>query len=133
MGIVVVQAEGVTPVTKVGLMHEPVGGDEQVFRAVTVGKQATGRTPGEAIDALSSQLTDDESETLIVVRNMGPDRFFSASERERLERLMASWRAARDAGVSPPPEEQAELESLIDAEVRAAAERAEPIGRELGS
>ncbi len=119
--------------TKVGLIHEAVGGDEQAFRAVTAGKQATGRTAGEAIDALASQPTDDESETLIVVRNMGPDRFFSASERERLERLMASWRVARDAGVSLPPEEQAELETLIDAEVRAAAERAAALGRELGS
>ena len=33
---------------------------------------------------------------------------------------MARWRAARDAGNVLPPAEQAELDNLVDAEVRAA-------------
>lgn len=119
--------------TKIGLIQEPIGGDELAFRAVTVGKQATGRTAGEAIDALASQLTADESDTLIVVRSMCPDQFFTATQRKRLEQLMASWRSARDAGESLPREEQSELEMLIEAEVRAAADRAMTLGRELDS
>ncbi len=119
--------------TKVGVIQIPVGGDELAFRAVTLGKQATGRTAGEAIDALASQLTADEGNTLIVVRNICPDQFFSATQRKRLEELMASWRSARDAGNFLPPEEQSELEMLIEAEVRAAADRAMTLGRELGS
>ena len=46
---------------------------------------------------------------------------------------MKSWRSARDAGRPLSPEEQSELETLIDAELRAAADRAMALGRELGS
>lgn len=119
--------------TKVGLVQEAVGGDEFAFRAVTVRNQATGRTAGEALDALTSQLTANESDTLIIVRNLTPDQFFTAAQRQRLEQLMTSWRSARDAGTCLPAEEQSELESLIDTELRAAADRARALGRELGS
>jgi hypothetical protein len=46
---------------------------------------------------------------------------------------MASWRSARDAGTSLPADERSELERLIDAEVRAATQRAVALGSELGS
>lgn len=36
------------------------------YRAVTADKESTGRTAGEALDALTSQLTDDESGTLVI-------------------------------------------------------------------
>jgi hypothetical protein len=77
-----------------------------------------------ALDALTSQLFDEERDSLIIVRNLGPDRFFTAEQRRRLEHLMADWRSSRDAGRSLPADEQAELEQLIDAELRAATERA---------
>ena len=44
---------------------------------------------------------------------------------------MARWRQARDAGVGLAPEEPAELERLVDAELRAAAERATAISQDL--
>jgi hypothetical protein len=37
---------------------------------------------------------------------------------------MSRWRLARDAGKELPPHEQAELKSLVDAEVLASGERA---------
>jgi hypothetical protein len=37
---------------------------------------------------------------------------------------MAKWRLARDAGVRLSPEDQAELEGLVDAELRGSGERA---------
>lgn len=43
---------------------------------------------------------------------------------------MARWRLARDAGLRLAPDVQAELDSLVDAELRAATERAAAIGRE---
>ena len=52
------------------------------------------------------------------------DEFFTADQRRRLEDLMARWRAARDAGLSLPADEQAELEALARAEVEAAGRRA---------
>ena len=101
------------------------------FRAVAGGNQAMGRTAGEALDALTPRLADVDADTLIIVRNLGPDRFFDARQQERLEELMSRWCAARDASQTLSPEDQAELEGLIDAELRAATERAAAIRRDL--
>jgi hypothetical protein len=117
--------------TKVALYREDVGSDEMAFRALTARNQAVGRTPGEALDALTTQLGDEEADTLIIVRNLGPDRFFTREQQQRLEQLMAGWRGARGGGNPLSTEEQAELEHLVDAEVRAATERAAALGREL--
>lgn len=59
-----------------------------------------------------------------------PDRFFTTEQQQRLAELMTRWRAARDRQTSFSPEEQAELESLVAAEVRASADRA---AAEVGS
>ncbi|HWG41618.1 MAG TPA: hypothetical protein VN688_02450 [Gemmataceae bacterium] len=37
--------------------------------------------------------------------------------------LLARWRAARDAGTPLPSQEQAELDALVEAELRAATKR----------
>ena len=44
---------------------------------------------------------------------------------------MARWREARDDNQHLPPEEQAELEQLIEAEMRAATRRSESAFAEL--
>jgi hypothetical protein len=111
------------------MYREDVGADEIVFRASTGRNQAMGRTPGEALNALAAQLRDEEADTLIVARSLSPDRFFAAEQRQRLEQPMAGWRAARDGGTPLCDEEQAELEYLVDAEVRAATERAAALQR----
>ncbi len=116
--------------TRVALLKD-INGMDQTFRAVAGGNQAMGRTAGEALDALTASLPDEEADTLIIVRNLGPDRYFNARQHERLEELMSRWRAARDASETLPLEDQAELESLIDAELRAATERAAAIRRDL--
>ncbi len=117
--------------TKVALFREGAGAEGMAFRAVTVRNQAMGRTAGEALDALTSQLSDEERDTLIIIRNLAPDRFFTSEQRRRLEPLMADWRSERDAGRSLPLHVQTELEQLIDAELRAAAERAAAMSHEL--
>jgi hypothetical protein len=117
--------------TRVALFQEGAGAEEMAFRAVTVHRQAMGRTAGEALDAWTSQLPPEESDALIIVRNLGPDRFFTTERRRRLEQLMAGWRSARDARRSLPVDEQSELEQLVDAELRAATERAAAMSREL--
>lgn len=53
-----------------------------------------------------------------------PDRFFTEQQCQRLGGLMARWRDARNAHTHLSAEEQAELESLVEVEVRAAADRA---------
>jgi hypothetical protein len=116
--------------TKVALL-EDVDGIGPPFRAVAGGSQSMGRTAGEALDALTPRLADEGADTLIIVRNLRPDRFFTAQQQRRLAELMAKWRQARDAGVRLSPEDQAELESLVDAELRAATERAAAISQDL--
>ena len=54
---------------------------------------------------------------------MRPDELFTAAQQERMAELLARWRAARDAGTPLPPEEQAELDALVEAERRAACDR----------
>jgi hypothetical protein len=44
---------------------------------------------------------------------------------------MDQWRTARDSGSSLSNDEQAELECLIDTELRAAADRASTLAHEL--
>lgn len=101
------------------------------FRAVAGDKQSVGSTVGQALDALQSELGPAAETTLVVVQPMVADEFFPAARRERLAELMTRWRAARDAGTALPPDEQAELEALLKAEVEASAERAAALLRRL--
>ena len=92
------------------------------YRAITGDKESTGRTAGEALDALTSQLTDDESGTLVIVQNRKPDRFFDAKQQARLSELVEQ----REAGTLTP-EEASELEELVEVELNGARERAEAL------
>jgi hypothetical protein len=105
---------------------EPIG----PLQVVTVHNQAVGRTAGEALDGLTAQLPAAEVDTLIVIGSLGPDRFFTGEQRQRLAELMARWRSVRDEGKTLSDDEQSELANLIDTEVRAAAERAAAVHRE---
>lgn len=117
--------------TKVTVLREELEGREATFRAVGGHTQAAGRTAGEAVNALASRLPDDEAGTLILVRDLRPDRFFSAEQRQRLTDLMALWRTARDSGAILPDAEQSELQDLADAETEAATARAKEAWRDL--
>ncbi len=96
------------------------------YRAITGDKESTGRTAGEALDALASQLTEDESGTLVIVQNHKADRFFNTTQQARLIELMQQ----RECG-KLSPEEEGELESLIEAELDGARERTETLLRQL--
>lgn len=89
------------------------------YRALAGEKESTGRTAGEALDALTAQLADGESGTLVIVQNHKPDTFFNAAEQARLTELMR----LRAAGSLSPAERQ-ELESLVAAELDGARRRA---------
>jgi hypothetical protein len=109
----------------------PPGSPPTSYRAVAGKTQAVGKTAGEALVALTSQLPQTDSGTLIVVQYRRPDEFFTAEQQKRLEELMTRWRAARDAGDALPPQEQAELDALVEAELRGAAARAAALSRGL--
>ena len=92
------------------------------YRAFTGDKESTGRTAGEALDALASQLEEDESGTLVIVQNRKADRFFTTSQRTRLTELMQRRKAGNLS-----LEEENELESLVEAELNGARQRAETL------
>ena len=117
--------------TKVAILPEPTERGGPAFRAIAGAHQSLARTAGGALDALTAQLSKEESGTLVIVQNQQPDRFFSAAQQQRQAELMARWRAARDSGIVLPPDDQAELNSLNETEVRAAGERAAAVLKEL--
>ena len=117
--------------TRVTVLREDADADAATYRAVGGNAQAAGRTAGEAVDALAARLPEDIGGTLIIVRDLRPDHFFAAEQRQRLEELMGRWRAVRDAGGELPAEESDELQGLVDAEVEATAQRADEAWREL--
>jgi hypothetical protein len=122
--------EGST-MTTITIIPECPGSPPTKYRAVAGKAQATGKTAGEALDALTSQLAETEGGTLVVIQYRRPDEFFTAEQQDRLQELMTRWRAARDAGGALPPEEQAELDALVQAELRGAAARAAALNRKL--
>ena len=122
--------EGAT-MTRVTILREDAGPEEATYRAVGGSAQAAGRTAGEAIDALAARLPADAGETLLIVRDLRPDRFFPEDRRRRLEALMGLLHAARDRGEGLPAGELDELQGLVDAEVEATARRSEEAWREL--
>ena len=102
------------------------------YRAVAGDKQSQGKTAGEALDALTSQLPEDETGALIIVQSRRPDRFFSAEQQSRLAELMDYWRSARDKGEILPIDEQIELAALVEAELVASADLAAKLACEFG-
>ena len=97
---------------------------EPRYRAVAGDHEAVGKSAGEALDAVTAQLSDTESGALLVVRPAPTDAFFPEDRRARLEELMNDWRSARDSGVSLLPANQAELNQLVSEELEAARRRA---------
>ncbi len=89
------------------------------YRAFTGDKQGAGRTAGEALDALTSQLGDEENGTLIIVQHHRADEFFTDAQQTRLTELMQ-----RRGNGNLSTEEAAELEQLVEAELDGARRRA---------
>ena len=116
---------------KVAILSEPTDVGDIAYRAISGEQQTIGKTAGEALDALTKLLPDDETGTLVIVQNFRSDHFFTAEQHQRLEELMACWRAARDEGTLMSPDEQAELDALVEAEVHAATKRATALLKEL--
>ncbi len=61
----------------------------------------------------------------MIVPEPRPDRFFPPDKVWRLSELMTLWRAARDAGTTLSPHDQAQLQTLVDEELQATVLRAE--------
>jgi hypothetical protein len=89
------------------------------YRAVAGDKESTGRTAGEALDALTSQFEEEKGGAFIVIPKPRADQFFNAAQQQRLTELMQR----RDGG-NLSAEEESELENLVEAELNGARQRA---------
>lgn len=101
------------------------------YSAVAGDKHSLGATAGAALDALTAQLTPEDANTLVIIQKRQPDAFFTAAQQQRLAELMAGWRSTQRTGAAWSPQEQAELEALVEAELRASAARAAALADEL--
>ena len=117
--------------TKVAILPIPTGKGDVSYHAIAGDRQSHGRTAGEALDALTTQLSEDEASTLVVVQSLRPDHFFDSTRQQRLGELMERWHTDRDRGQTLPTDEQTELEALVEAELRAATARAATLADEL--
>ena len=116
--------------TKVAILPIPTEKGDLSYHAVAGERQSHGRTAGEALDALTAQLSEDEVSTLVIVQSLRPDRFFNAAQQQRLAKLMERWRTVRDKGETLPTDQQAELDVLAEAELSASADRAAALSDE---
>lgn len=109
--------------THVAILPVPDQQGRVSYHAVAGERRSAGRTAGEALDALTAQFPTD-GDTWIIVQRWRPGEFFSAEQQEQLAELMGQWRSARDRGEALPPDEQARLDTLVEAELLASAKRA---------
>jgi hypothetical protein len=119
--------------TRIAILAEPTEDGAFTFRAVSGERQSVGKTAGEALDGLTSQLSKDESGLLVVVQSQQPDRYFNAEQCERLAFLMNRWREARDQGGALSECEQSELDALVQTELQASADRTAELLRDVRS
>lgn len=117
--------------TRVAILTIPIENGGLSYYAMSGEKRSFGQTAGEALDSLTAQLAKEETGTLVIVQSQQPDRFFDAKQQQRLGNLMEQWRIKRDRHDLLPSEEQAELEDLVDQELRASAARAEAMLAEM--
>ena len=110
--------------TKISILPIPTDRGDLSYHAIAGTTYALGKTAGEALDALTAQLSEDDASTLIIMQSLRPDSFFTSDQQERLMVLMARWRTARDQGNTLPIDEQTKLEKLVEAELHASAARA---------
>jgi len=96
---------------------------EKSYRAIAGDKEWIGKTAGQALDGLTTQMGTTEFSALLIIQSFLPDAFFSAEQQRRLSELMTRWRTARDRGEIFPAEQQAELDTLVDIELKAATDR----------
>lgn len=114
----------------VSVASEANGSATTIYRARARGKEAYGDTVGQAIDRLPSDVAEGEGPLVVVVQSFRGDRFFTAEQQKRLIELREKANLAHESGGGLPQAEQAELDALIDAELRGATERSVEILRQ---
>ena len=117
--------------TTVTILPVPTKKGKRSYFAISGEKQSVGQTAGAALDALTQQLPERESNTVVIIQNQLPDEYFGEEQQKQLASLMERWRDARDRGESLPEKDQLVLDQLIEAELLASANRTKAISDQL--
>ena len=104
---------------------------EKSYRAIAGDRQSVGTTAGQALDGLTTLLGETNFSALLIIQSFNPDELFTAEQQKQLSELMNLWRAARDRGETLSSQQQAELESLVEAELKAATFRTSALVKQL--
>ena len=88
------------------------------FLAIAGKNRSTGRTAGEALDALIAQEGDKIESSTVLIQRFAPDAYFTQEQYDRMQTLLARR-------TTLTPEENEELDLLIDAELDATVARTE--------
>jgi pyruvate kinase len=111
----------------IAILPEPTA--ESLSYRATCGKhQATGQTPGQALDTLEAELattSTDSGETLVILQRFRPDDLFTAAQQQRLRELMDQFQATIAQGTQLAPTLQSELDILVEAELEANIQRSQ--------
>lgn len=118
--------------TTVAILPVTTSQGQVSYQAVSGCRIAVGTTAGAALDALTAEFPEVNTDSFVVIQRFRADDFFSSEQKQRLQALMSRWREARDTGGDWSRAEQAELEALVDVELAASARRAEETARGLG-
>jgi hypothetical protein len=119
----------------IAILPEPTA-DSLSYRATCGQHQATGQTPGQALDTLEAELattSTDSGETLVILQRFRPDDLFTAAQQQRLRELMDQFQTAMTSGRSETiaqgtqlaPTVQSELNTLVEAELEANIQRSQ--------
>jgi len=106
-----------------------VSAEQTIYRAICGVQQATGATPGQALDMLERDLATqgmgENGETVIIVQRFRFDNFFTAPHQSSLRELMDQFHQANAVGEAFPQAQKEELEKLVDSELKAAIKGSE--------
>jgi hypothetical protein len=111
----------------IAILPEPTA-DSLSYRATCGQHQATGQTPGQALDTLEAELattSTDSGETLVILQRFRPDDLFTAAQQQRLRELMDEFQTAIAQGTQLAPTVQSELNTLVEAELEANIQRSQ--------
>ena len=113
--------------TTVTIAAEPAAAQDIIFRAFAFGREATGATPGQALDALTADLDLTANGSTVFILDARAVEFFTAEQQRRLLELKVRHRAALDSGMPMPPGQLAELRELAESTTEASGRRVEAI------
>ncbi len=109
--------------TTVAILPITDANGETFYCAIAGDTHSDGKTAGQALNALTAQLSTVDFTGFLILQSFQPDPFFTAEQQTRLAELMHQWRFARDHNQKLPPEEQSELDHLVELELQAATAR----------